>query len=200
MDNLGESDVFMKSDRLSTLIDGIFAIAMTLLVLSIGVPHLSGQLSESLIQSSLITIISPFTSFVLSFILLAMFWTINHTLMYYIKYVDKGFLWITIIWLLFIVMVPFSTEFSGMYSKFIIPHLIINLNMLGVAFLLYLSVYYAYQKGLDRETIEEKKKNKLKQSCALFMVVSIIAVILSFITPQGSGMVYIILLVDKFLR
>jgi hypothetical protein len=72
--------------------------------------------------------------------------------------------------------------------------------MLGVSFLLYLSVYYAYQKGLDRETIEEKKKNKLKQSCALFMVVSIIAVILSFITPQGSGLVYIILLIDKFLR
>jgi len=198
MNNINESGNLMSSDRMSTLIDGIFAIAMTLLILSIEVPHLTGQLSDALIQNSLYAIISPFTSFVLSFILLAMFWSINHTQMHYIKKVDKGFLWINIIWLLFIVMVPFSTELSGMYGEFIIPNLIFNLNMLAVAILLYLSMYYANTKGLVSKTIGEKEK-RLKRSSRIFVIVCIVAIILSFLAPSWSGMVYLVILISKIL-
>jgi len=70
MNKAEENDGYMNPDRVSTLIDGIFAIAMTLLVLSLEVPHVSGQLSDALILSSLYKIVSPFTSFVLSFILI----------------------------------------------------------------------------------------------------------------------------------
>lgn len=198
MNNIEESGNFMSSDRMSTLIDGIFAIAMTLLILSIEVPRLSGQISDTLIQTSLYAIISPFTSFVLSFILLAMFWTINHTQMHYIEKVDKGFLWINIIWLLFIVMVPFSTEISGMYSKFIIPKLIFNLNLLAVAVLLYLSIYYADMKGLVSEKIGEKK-NSIKRSSLFFVIVCLVAILMSFIAPSWSSMVYLAILVEKII-
>lgn len=196
MNNIEESGNFMSSDRMSTLIDGIFAIAMTLLILSIEVPHLSGQISDTLIQTSLYAIISPFTSFVLSFILLAMFWTINHTQMHYIEKVDKGFLWINIIWLLFIVMVPFSTEISGMYGKFIIPNLIFNLNLLAVAVLLYLSIYYADTRGLVSKTMG-KKKNRIKRSSQVFIIVCLVAVVLSFVAPSWSSMVYLAILIEK---
>lgn len=198
MNNIEESGNFMSSDRMSTLIDGIFAIAMTLLILSIEVPRLSGQISDTLIQTSLYAIISPFTSFVLSFILLAMFWTINHTQMHYIEKVDKGFLWINIIWLLFIVMVPFSTEISGMYGKFIIPNLIFNLNLLAVAVLLYLSIYYADTRGLVSKSMG-KKKNRIKRSSQVFIIVCLVAVVLSFVAPSWSGMVYLAILIEKII-
>jgi uncharacterized membrane protein len=196
--NKVEDDGFMNPDRVSTLIDGIFAIAMTLLILSLEVPHISGQLSDALILSYLYNIVSPFTSFVLSFILLAMFWTINHSQMHYIKRVDKTYLWISIILLLFIVIVPFSTEISGMYGSYTIPQLIFNLNLLGVAILLYLSIYYSDKKMLIEDMNEDKKKT-IKRSSAFFIIVALVAVVLSFIAPSWSTIVYMAIILEKLL-
>ncbi len=196
--NKVEEDGFMNPDRVSTLIDGIFAIAMTLLILSLEVPHISGQLSDALILSYLYNIVSPFTSFVLSFILLAMFWTINHSQMHYIKRVDKTYLWISIILLLFIVIVPFSTEISGMYGSYTIPQLIFNLNLLGVAILLYLSIYYSDKKMLIEDMNEDKKKT-IKNSCAFFIIVALVAVGLSFIAPSWCTIVYMAIILKKLL-
>jgi uncharacterized membrane protein len=196
--NKVEDDGLMNPDRVSTLIDGIFAIAMTLLILSLEVPHISGQLSDALILSYLYNIVSPFTSFVLSFILLAMFWTINHSQMHYIKRVDKTYLWISIILLLFIVIVPFSTEISGMYGSYTIPQLIFNLNLLGVAILLYLSIYYSDKKMLIEDMNEDKKKT-IKRSSAFFIIVALVAVVLSFIAPSWSTIVYMAIILEKLL-
>ena len=199
MNNFEESDNFMTSNRMEALIDGIFAIAMTLLVLSIGVPHISGQISNVTIQQSLYTIISPFFSFVLSFILLAMFWVANHRQLHYIKHVDDVYLWINIIWLLFIVTVPFSTDLTGTYGGYAISQIIFNLNLLGIAFFLYLSWYYATKKGLVSKKINKQKSESIKRTCILFLGVSSIAIILSFLTPTWSGMIYLILLLEKFI-
>ena len=67
MKNIEESDNFMNVDRISTLIDGIFAIAMTILILSIEVPIISGPVSNKIIESSLNAIIFPFLSFFFKF-------------------------------------------------------------------------------------------------------------------------------------
>jgi len=198
MKNIEESDNFMNVDRISTLIDGIFAIAMTILILSIEVPIISGPVSNKIIESSLNAIIFPFLSFFLSFILLAMFWTINHRNMQHIKRIDNVFLWINVVWLMFIVIVPFSSELSGMYSNFILPHLIFNLNMLAIAILLYLSIYYADNKGLISDTMENNKKKSIIRSSRFFILIAMLAVVLSFITPSGSGLIYLAVLFEKF--
>ena len=93
-------------------------------------------------------------------------------------------------------MVPFSTEISGMYGKFIIPNLIFNLNLLAVAVLLYLSIYYADTRGLVSENIGEKK-NRIKRSSLFFIIVCLVAIILSFVAPSWSGMVYLAILDRK---
>lgn len=190
----------MTTDRLLAITDGIFAIAMTLIVLTIGVPPLSGPVSDVAIQKSLYDIAFPFFNFVLSFILLAMFWTANHKQLHYVKHVDNVFLWINIIWLLFIATVPLSTELSGAYHGYTTPQIIINLNLLGIAFLLYLSWYYATKKGLiDKET-KETKIRSIKLTCLLFVGVALTATILSLITPEWSSTVYIALLVlERFI-
>ena len=59
-------DVYMPKNRLETLVDGIFAIAMTLLVLGLAVPHLTGQLSNTIIQESYYNLYPSFFAFVLS--------------------------------------------------------------------------------------------------------------------------------------
>jgi uncharacterized membrane protein len=112
--------------------------------------------------------------------------------------VDKTYLWISIILLLFIVIVPFSTEISGMYGSYTIPQLIFNLNLLGVAILLYLSIYYSDKKMLIEDMNEDKKKT-IKRSSAFFIIVALVAVVLSFIAPSWSTIVYMAIILEKLL-
>jgi len=53
MEESRRTKFWMSTKRIETLVDGIFAIAMTLLVLSLAVPEISGPLSETIVRSSI---------------------------------------------------------------------------------------------------------------------------------------------------
>ncbi|MDD1763938.1 MAG: DUF1211 domain-containing protein, partial [Methanobacteriaceae archaeon] len=75
----------MTTKRIETLVDGIFAIAMTLLVLSIGVPEISKSLTETAFQQQLGILWPKLVSYALSFWILSIFWRMNHQQFYFIK-------------------------------------------------------------------------------------------------------------------
>jgi len=108
-----DSERYLPTKRLETLVDGIFAIAMTLLVLGLAVPHINGPLSNMVVQNSFYSLLPNLFSFVLSFILLALFWNIHHRIFTQIKFINSTLLWINVVWLLFIVLVPFSASAIG---------------------------------------------------------------------------------------
>ncbi|WP_414469961.1 TMEM175 family protein [Methanobacterium sp. ACI-7] len=191
---------WMSTNRIETLVDGIFAIAMTLLVLSLAVPEIAVPLSDSVIRISLQDILPKFYVFVLSFILLALFWTIHHRTFHIIKRADNVLLWINIIWLLFIVMVPFSQTLVGDYGHFTTPHFIFNLNMLGIAILLTLNGYYASKNNLMDENISQSRINAINRSCIMFVFITLLAITLSFIVPQWSSLAYVLIIpMEKFI-
>ena len=63
--------------RIETLVDGIFAIAMTLLVLNIDVPQLMSPVSDATMQGVLVGLWPKLFAYALSFALLAIFWRIT---------------------------------------------------------------------------------------------------------------------------
>jgi uncharacterized membrane protein len=91
--------------RIETLVDGVFAIAMTLLVLDLRPPgpevtDLGGYLSGQ----------GPtFLAYVLSFANLGVFWVGHHTQFEAVRRTDRVFHWINILFLMSIVLIPFST-------------------------------------------------------------------------------------------
>jgi len=187
------SNGYLPTKRLETLVDGIFAIAMTLLVLGLAVPHINGQLSENVIQNAFYNILPSFYSFILSFFLLAIFWSGHHRIFNQIKRINSTLLWINVTWLLFIVMVPFSASAIGQYGSYALPSVIFNLNMMGIAFLLYLNLHYASQKGLLHEDVNTTRINFSKRFNTIFIFIALLAVILSFVIHSWSTMIYAVL-------
>ncbi len=114
--NQENSDVWMSTKHLETLVDGIFTIAMTLLVLSLSLPQLPYPATNAAILSSFSSMSQQFFTYALSFILLAIFWGINHSQFYLIKKSNQTLLWINILWLMFVALVPFSTNLVGHYG------------------------------------------------------------------------------------
>lgn len=193
------SGIFMDTKRLETLVDGIFAIAMTLLVLALAVPDITGPLSNTAVQNSLYSLIPSFYTLVMSFILLALFWSNHHRAFHKINEMNTPLLWINVIWLLFIVLVPFSASLTGKYGEFSISHIIFNLNMLGIALFLGFNWYYATKKNFIDEKVSPRDITVTIRTNILFIVISLLALSISFVLPRWSALVYLLIFPLEYL-
>ncbi len=194
-----DSGSFMPTDRIEALVDGIFAIAMTILVLTLTVPDVTGPLSNSAVQNALYGIFPGFYTLVMSFLLLALFWTLQHRIFHRIKQVDTVMLWINLVWLLFIVLVPFFSSLTAKYSQFTISHVLSNLNMLGIALFLFLNWHYANKRALIHEKVEDEEIASIRGDILIFIIITLTALGLSFIIPDWSSLVYILIFPIEFM-
>ena len=193
MINLKDSSEYMNKSRLETLVDGIFAIAMTLLVFDLPIPHFNGPLTDAIFQSSIYSLLPVFISLILSFILLAVFWNIHRRIFNQIDVTNNVLLWINIIWLLFIVLVPFTSILSGEYGQFILSRILFNVNMLGIAVFLYLNCYFVSRSEFLNEKSDMVKLKSSKRSSLFFIVITILALFLAFLTSHWS-FVYVLII------
>jgi uncharacterized membrane protein len=193
MINLKDSSGYMSKSRLETLVDGIFAIAMTLLVFDLPIPRFNGPLTDTIFQSSIYSLLPVFISLILSFILLAVFWNIHRRIFNQIDVTNNILLWINIIWLLFIVLVPFTSILSGEYGQFILSRVLFNANMLGIAVFLYLNCYFVSRSEFLNEKSDMTKLKSSERSSLFFIVITILALFLAFLTPHWS-FVYVLII------
>lgn len=103
--------------RTVTFTDGLFAIAMTLLVVSLAVPTLSdtdsvGQLADKLSDDS-----ATFVSFAISFAVIGRYWLAHHTYFSALARLDRGLIGLNLIYLAFIAFLPFPTALLGAYFE-----------------------------------------------------------------------------------
>ena len=144
-----DPNIWLDTKRIETLVDGIFAIAMTLLVLSLKIPNIPYPATDTQILNSLLMMGQQFLIYFVSFFLLASFWRVNHAQFYFIKKTDQALIWINIIWLSFIAIIPFSTNLIGSYGYLKVPLIIFDLNIFFIGFLFNLNWYYADKKGIN---------------------------------------------------
>ncbi|HOI39266.1 MAG TPA: TMEM175 family protein [Methanobacterium sp.] len=184
-------NLWMTTSRIETLVDGIFAIAMTLLVLSIGIPDISSALSEPAFQQQLLGLWPKVMSYALSFWILAGFWRVNHQQFYFIKRSNPALISINIFWLLFIVLVPFSTEILGEYGNYFTANIIFQVNLFFAGVLHYLNWHYAVWKGLVDENMDENTSKFIKRINLILPVLSLIALGLSYNLHAWSNLIYL---------
>jgi len=94
-----------STHRVEALADGIFAIAMTLLVLDVHLPPANRPLQEWL-GAEWPTIFA----YALSFVLLGVYWVSHHGHFQYLKRADRILLWINIFFFMFISFIPFTAS------------------------------------------------------------------------------------------
>jgi uncharacterized membrane protein len=110
----------LSKSRIETLTDGIFAVAMTLLVLNISVPQISSHSADIVgteLLKRLFDLWPKILSYAISFLILAIYWSGHHRQFHYIKHSDRVLVWINIMFLMFISILPFSTSLLGEYRE-----------------------------------------------------------------------------------
>ncbi len=105
----------LSKHRIEALVDGIFAVAMTLLVIELKLPEHVQATSSAELLHVLGELTPTFGSWVISFLVLAIFWVGNHRLYSYVRHLDGPLTWYTILMLAGASLLPFASAVNGRF-------------------------------------------------------------------------------------
>jgi uncharacterized membrane protein len=98
----------MSKARVETLSDGVFAIAITLLVLTIAQPGNYNHLAQELADRW-----PGFAAYVVSFAVIGIMWFNHHSIFTHFERVDRGLVYLNLLLLMTVVFIPYPTGIFG---------------------------------------------------------------------------------------
>jgi uncharacterized membrane protein len=171
----------LQLERLVFFCDAVVAIALTLLVFNLKLDHIIGA---HLTFADLGGTWKQFLAFFLSFLNIAVFWTIHHSFFAYIKQVDVKLLRYNLYWLFFIVTIPFTASLVSSYFYDTPAVFIYSLNIFLVTlFQNQIWDYVAVRPEFLKEHIGQQTIYDYRLACNVAMVNALIAMVVSFYSP-----------------
>ena len=191
---LPKTKVPFSLDRCKALADGIFAIAVTLLVLGIDVPT-NHRFSEQGLFAFLDRISFDMLIYAISFWLAGTYWVQHAAIMRYFKHGSRGLIWLNLLFLFFITLLPFVTELKGDYRLeplvtmlFAIVQILIGLALIA------LWRYAVSHPHLLNYPVEEMIQRRVTWRMIVSpIIMSIIAVPLSFYNVHLGSFFFLII-------
>jgi uncharacterized membrane protein len=179
------SPLMLGKSRIETLSDGVFSITMTLLVLKLEVPEVMHHSSNEEMLQQLLALGPEFATYVVTFLIAGGFWFLHHLTFHFIRHVNGVLVWISLLFLMFVALLPFS---AGLMSHLLI-HPVSQLfyfgNQLAIAALLNVHWLYAKRKGL-LDTTEPRQISRLTLRIAGTATVFPLCLITSVFLPAWS--------------
>lgn len=138
-------------ERLAALSDGIFAVAMTLLVLDLHIPTAEHIHSEHELLAALCVLGPQWLTYGMSFLTLGIFWAGQQTQLNHIGEGTRDLTWIHLGFLFTITLMPLSTRLLAEFITYRAALLLYWLNILAPGAMLYWSWAHATHAGLVKE-------------------------------------------------
>jgi uncharacterized membrane protein len=142
-------------DRLAALSDGVFAVAMTLLVLDLRAPAAEAIHSEYDLLTALGALAPRVVAYLMSFMTLGIFWFGQQTQLDRLEKSDRDLAWLHIAFMFAVTLVPFTTAVLSEFIALRSALLVYWCNILLLGALLYASWRYADRAKLIRSATPE---------------------------------------------
>jgi uncharacterized membrane protein len=143
--------VLLSKGRVEALTDGIFAIAMTLLVLELKVPDLPKSAASHELLYRLGEEAPAWMSFLLSFMYCGLLWFLHHLAMHFVRHMQALLVWLNLLFLMSISILPFSCALLGHFIRNRAAVEIYFGNVLLAALLLWAQWLFARKRKLISE-------------------------------------------------
>jgi uncharacterized membrane protein len=137
-------------ERLAALSDGLFAVAMTLLVLDLRVPASDAIHSELGLGRALLGLAPHVVVYMTGFLTLGIFWIGQQTQLNHLARSDRNLSWLHIGFLFLISLMPFSTSLMAEFIAYRVALLTYWFNILMIGAALFITWRYALRAGLLR--------------------------------------------------
>jgi uncharacterized membrane protein len=126
-------------ERLAALSDGIFGVAMTLLLLELHVPARALGMSEGDLRHALTLLAPQLLVYLMSFLTLGIFWVGQQTQLNHVERSERHFTWIHLAFLFSVTLMPFSTRLLNEFIEYRTALVVYCANILLLGALLYAS-------------------------------------------------------------
>jgi uncharacterized membrane protein len=190
----GEAVAGMSKHRIEMLVDGIFAVAMTLLVLDIKMPETVTYASEADLWRKIVSLEHAMASYVVSFLMLSVYWVAHHFHFHFIERTDRGLLWINLYLLLCITLVPFTTDLLGDNVQLHLPALLYGVNLLLVAAAFIAQAEYLARHGqLASPALDSHAITLLRRRAWLMTIIPAVSMAMAFYSPRLALYLYLTL-------
>jgi len=174
----------MESRRIEALADGIFAIAMTVLVLQVHVPELPEPVTGAAMIEAFDLILPTAAGFAVSFLLLGTLWYGHHQQFRYIRRVDRALVWSNIFLLLFVAFVPFATAFLARYPFQPVPMLVYGGTLVLAGLFLFAHWGHAVSHGLVTEEVTPELAEVVRERISMGVAVYLGATFVGAFLPK----------------
>jgi uncharacterized membrane protein len=178
-------------DRLLTFTDGVFAIIITILVLEIKVPDLGAGQS---LREALSDIRPTFVAFIISFVLVGMYWVWHRSAFAQVRYVDLNTVWLNLLFLLPVAMIPFGASMLGEHEGDATAlHFYGGVLITATLFRVVLDRYLRRHPGLLWQTSDEQAQRLGTVTAAAPILVYGVAMLIADWVPTLSLLLYLAL-------
>jgi uncharacterized membrane protein len=188
--DIGPHKLSMSSTRLETLGDGIFSVAMTVLVIELRLPDVKGNSLSDFMQALYGSRHQLFCYFI-SFIILGIMWYGHRMVFEYVSKTNRYFIFLGILFYMVICLVPFSTRFlaANTLRWYAIMMYGLNLSLCNLA------LYWQWKYGIRRPSLRTRElPDEVKtEAQKLFLISPVMygmAIAFSFFVPLVSIFIF----------
>jgi uncharacterized membrane protein len=170
-------------DRIIALSDGVFAIAITLLVLDI-VPHIPNTVTGAQLVHDLLDMAPALAAYFLSFLVIGRFWDTHRTFFRYIHLADARVAWANLLVLLWITLIPATAALLGSHVREPAALALYAVNLLLATASLWVLWQYASAAGyLRQEGLHARVGQYLDRFAVASAVGYALAIPAAFLSP-----------------
>ena len=177
-------------DRTVALSDGVFAIALTLLVLTISFPELHGT-ARSHLGSELENRFPQLLSYLLSFAVLAFLWLRHHAFFRSIIRIDAPLAILNLVYLAAVAFLPYPTRLLGEYGTEPVSVVMYAVTIVSIAFATGLMRLQVVRAGLLAPDAALDSWHRYAVAPAVFLLSIPLAI---FVSPSAAEYSWLLLL------
>ncbi|NQT71070.1 MAG: DUF1211 domain-containing protein [Desulfobacteraceae bacterium] len=178
-------------DRIGGISDGVFAIAMTLLVLELKLPELETPVSQQVFLEALSKQLPHFISWLISFAILCRLWITQHALLEQGEKKSRGFTGLNFVFLGAISFIPFPTSLISQHSDQPLSVMIFSATYV-VAGLALAGMWYLLEKQAAGPDIRRDASPAVKRVIIGMPVIAMISCLLATVDPRYGIFVWIV--------
>lgn len=185
----------LPTRRLEALVDGVFAIAITLLVIEIKVPLVHSEESSDL-ADALLELWPSYLAYAVTFFVVGAYWINHHRMFFLLRGVDHTFLILNVFLLMAIAIIPFP---NAVVAEYVLDPAhrgaataLYGLAMTILALVFNIAWRYAFRRGLLRPGVDRAKVRTVLRSYAFGPVLFLAGTVAAFWQPIPVLVVFLV--------
>lgn len=182
----------LEFERVLTFSDAVFAIALTLLIVSVVIPTVQNSDSGSAMLSALMGIAPHFLGFFLGFVMVARYWAAHHRFCSSLSSLDNRFIQINLAYLALVAFLPFPTGLFGTYLQNPVSVALFGLTLAAVSTLETLQFAHIRRSGQLRRPISDAAYRFGLIGSGLPVVLMLLSIPIAFVATAVAPYIWLL--------